>query len=76
MKKLGVVNNLSYKGDILVKASFAPRMGEGVLDAAKRPLGRVIRVFGPARSPYVTVEPLDEPPLGLIGSDVYVEVET
>jgi RNA-binding protein len=74
MRKLGVVRNLSYKGDILVKASFAPRMGERVLDASKRPLGRIKRVFGPVKAPYVTVEPVEEPPLGLIGSDVYIEV--
>jgi RNA-binding protein len=74
MKKLGVVHNLSYKGDILVKASFAPRTGDKVLDASKRPLGRVKRVFGPVRSPYVTVETAQDPTLGLIGSDVYIEV--
>lgn len=74
MRKLGVVRNLSYKGDLIVKASFAPRLGERVLDASKRPVGRVKRVFGPVKAPYVTVKPNDEPPLGLIGSDVYLEV--
>lgn len=74
MRKLGVVRNLSYKGDVLVKASFAPRVGEDVLDARRRPLGRVRRVFGPVEAPYVTVEPYREPSLGIIGSDVSVEV--
>ncbi len=66
--------NLSYKGDLLVKASFAPRVGEEVFDARKRPLGRVRRVFGPVKSPYVMVEPHQEPSLRLIDSDVCVDV--
>ncbi len=74
MKKLGVVQNFSYKGDFLVKASFSPRMGQEVHDARGRALGRVRRVFGPVKGPYVTVEPLHEVGLGLVGSDVYVEV--
>lgn len=74
MEKLGIVQNVSYKGDLLVRAAFAPRLGQEVLDTRKTLLGRVRRVFGPVGSPYVTVEPRDKPSLGLLGSDVWVEV--
>ncbi len=72
---MGIVHDLSYRGHILVKASFAPSEGQEVRDARRRPLGRVKRVFGPVKAPYVTIEPREEPSLGLIGSDVCVEVE-
>lgn len=75
MKKLGVIQNLSYKGDLLIKATFAPRRGQEVLGAQKTALGRVRRVFGPVRAPYVAVEPHGDPNLGLLGSDAWVEVE-
>ncbi len=75
MQKMGVIQNVSYKGDLLVKAVFAPRVGQEVLDGRKTSLGRVRRVFGPVAAPYVTVEPQGEPSLGLLGSDVWVDVK-
>ncbi len=74
MKKLGVVHNLSYRGDLVIRALKAPPLGTRVLDKRGRPLGRVRRVFGPVKSPYVTVEPLREPGLGLVGSQAFSEV--
>jgi RNA-binding protein len=73
MKKLGTIKDFSYRGDLVVKATFAPAPGAGVLDRRKRNLGRVVRVFGPVRAPYVTVKPTKQPKLHLLGSGVYVE---
>ena len=73
MKKLGIIKDFSYRGDLLVKATFAPNTGAGVLDRRHRTLGKVVRVFGPVRSPYVTVKPSKQPKLSLLGSGVYVE---
>lgn len=74
MKKLGVVKDLSYRGDLLVRGAFAPDRGAEVLDARGRALGRVKRVFGPVGAPYVAVKPKGAPKLGLLGTGVYVEV--
>jgi RNA-binding protein len=73
MKKLGAIKDFSYRGDILVKASFAPGPHVAVFDGRKRTVGRVLRVFGPVRAPYVNVRPSQEPKLPLLGSKVYVE---
>ncbi len=73
MRKLGIVKDFSYRGDLVVKATFAPTPGAGVLDHRKRNLGRVVRVFGPVRAPYVTLKPATQPKLSLLGSGVYVE---
>ncbi|MFQ5907324.1 MAG: H/ACA ribonucleoprotein complex subunit GAR1 [Thermoplasmata archaeon] len=73
MRKLGAIKDFSYRGDLLVKAGFAPPPDAAVFDARKRTLGRVLRVFGPVRAPYVTVKPAREPKLPLLGSEVYVE---
>ncbi|MFQ5553492.1 MAG: H/ACA ribonucleoprotein complex subunit GAR1 [Thermoplasmata archaeon] len=73
MKKLGAIKDFSYRGDLLVKATFAPVPATSVFDARKRPLGRVVRVFGPVRAPYVTVKPAQEPKLSVLGTGVYIE---
>jgi len=73
MKKLGVVDNLSYDGSILVRAEFAPSRGAQVLDAKKNPVGRIFKVFGPVRKPFAAVRPSRKVSLSLIGSEVYLE---
>jgi len=73
MKKLGIVDNLSYDGSVLVRADFAPPRGAQVLDAKKSPVGRVSKVFGPVRRPFAAVRPSRKITLSLIGSDVYLE---
>lgn len=74
MKKLGVVHNLSYRGDLIVRAPYPPEVGQEVLDKRGRRLGKVRRVFGPVKSPYVSVEPFGEPGLALVRSQVFEEV--
>ncbi|MFQ6012929.1 MAG: H/ACA ribonucleoprotein complex subunit GAR1 [Thermoplasmata archaeon] len=76
MKRLGTIKDFSYRGDLLVRATFAPAPDVGVFDRRKRSLGRVVRVFGPVRAPYVAVKPTKEPKLSFLGSEVYVEDST
>jgi RNA-binding protein len=73
MKKLGVVDNLSYDGSILVRADFAPGRGAQVVDAKKNPVGRIFKVFGPVKKPFAAVRPSRKVSLSLIGSEVYLE---
>ena len=71
-KRLGVVENLAHDGTVLVRSAFAPPRGMDVLDHRHRPLGRVVRVFGPVKEPFVSVRPTAPASLSLIGADVYV----
>lgn len=73
MKKLGIVDNISYDGSVLIRTDFAPERGAQILDNKKAPIGRVTKVFGPVRRPFVAVRPSRKPTLSLIGSEVYLE---
>ncbi len=75
MRRLGVVENISYNGDVMVRAAFAPHRGVRVVDRRGRPLGRVKRVFGPVREPFVAVQSFKPAPLALMGAEVYVKQE-
>ncbi len=73
MLALGVVENIAYDGSVLVRARFAPPRGAAVVDRRRRPVGRVVKVFGPVKEPFATVRPDGKPSISLIGSEVFVE---
>lgn len=74
LRVLGVVQEVAHDGKLIVRGSEAPRGRAEVLDNRKRRLGRVIRVFGPVDSPYISVEPRGDLSLmGMIGKQVYFE---
>jgi RNA-binding protein len=73
LKLLGVVQDISHDGRLIVKARFAPRNGAVVRDNLKVTIGRVARVFGPVRLPYVAIRPeKDMRTLAILGKEVYV----
>jgi rRNA processing protein Gar1 len=74
LRLLGVIQDISHDGKLIVKARFAPKMRETVKDNLKSDIGRVSKVFGPVRSPYVAIEPRKElKTLAVLGREVYVQ---
>ena len=74
MKFLGEVQEVTYDGKLIVRGLFAPQPRELVVDNRNKPLGRVIRVFGPVSSPFVSVAVSgDQSLLSAVGKQVYVE---
>jgi RNA-binding protein len=74
MKFLGEVQEVTFDGKLIVKGVFAPRTRERVTDNRQRPIGQVVRVFGPVAGPYITVSVTGEQSLlSAIGKQVYVE---
>ncbi len=74
MQLLGNVQEVTVDGRLVVRATFTPKLKEAVFDNRKRPLGRIVRIFGPVGSPYVTVEPIgDAGLLSAVGRQVYIE---
>jgi RNA-binding protein len=70
-KRLGTVENFAVNGTVLIRADLAPPLGTGVVDAKGQAVGTVVRVFGPVRRPYLSVEPAGKPSLSLLGKEVY-----
>ena len=76
MRLLGVIQDISHDGKLIVKARFAPNNGEMIRDNVKAEVGRVVKVFGPVRSPYVAIEPRNGlRSLAVLGKEVYVQEE-
>jgi RNA-binding protein len=76
LRLLGVVQDISHDGKLIVKARFAPNLREFVKDNLKGEVGRVSKIFGPVRSPYVAIEPRKElKTLAVLGKEVYIQQE-
>ncbi|MEM2082556.1 MAG: Gar1/Naf1 family protein [Candidatus Bathyarchaeia archaeon] len=77
MKRLGYVLHQSNNRNLILrsKSNAPPELGAKVYDAKRRPLGIVVDVFGPVKSPYIEVKPLLTDAGGLVGRSVYVRVE-
>jgi RNA-binding protein len=74
LRLLGVVQDISHDGKLIVKARFAPSPREFVRDNLKAEVGRVSKVFGPVRAPYVAIDPKKElKTLAVLGKEVYVQ---
>ncbi len=73
MRRLGVVENIAHDGTVLIRSEFAPSRGADVRDKRNRPLGRVVKVFGPVQEPFAAVRPVGPASLSLIGADVFVD---
>ncbi|MDH4123462.1 MAG: Gar1/Naf1 family protein [Thermoplasmata archaeon] len=76
MRLLGRVQQVSHDGNLVVKASFAPETDGMVVDSRKQRIGRIAKVFGPTRTPYVTIKPESGlRALAMIGQELYVPPE-
>ena len=74
LRLLGVVQDISHDGKLIVKARFAPNLREIVRDNLRGEVGKVTKVFGPVRSPYVAIDPRKElKTLAVLGKEVYVQ---
>jgi rRNA processing protein Gar1 len=74
LRLLGVVQDISHDGKLIVKARFAPNLREIVRDNLRGEVGKVSKVFGPVRSPYVAIDPRKElKTLAVLGKEVYVQ---
>jgi rRNA processing protein Gar1 len=76
MMTLGTVNEMAHNGLLIVRAERAPYRNAEVTDSRNRTVGRVVRIFGPVRKPFVSVQPVSRDTnyiLSLMGHEVYLK---
>lgn len=55
LRSAGKVVNFTRKGSLILRAKDAPRIGDFIVDKRSNRIGKVIRITGPVKSPYVMV---------------------
>jgi RNA-binding protein len=74
MDVLGVVEDVTHEGIIIVRGEVTPECGNVVYDSKKKRIGSVKRIFGPVEYPYISVVPADRSVLmNITGKKVYFE---
>ena len=75
MKYLGRIIALSYRAQFVLQGSITPPLAAIVYTRTLERLGEVIRVFGPVKTPYITVAPFNPADLKMkyLGAELYVE---
>lgn len=76
MQRLGTVLHVSSHRNLIIKGEFFPKINTTVVTKRLKKIGSIYDVFGPIKSPYITVRPFKDIPLSslieLAGEKVYV----
>ena len=75
LDECGTVLHTAKSGRVIIKTNRNVAVGTSLLDSSGRKVAKVLEVFGPVRSPYVSALPLTDRINGLQGSKVFVFVE-
>ena len=70
MEVLGIVEEVTCDGRMIVRCDELPDIGTPVFDEKQKKLGTVGRVFGPVDGPYASVTPEGGP--ARIGTQTYI----
>ncbi len=70
MEVLGIVEEVTCDGRMIVRCNNLPDIGTAVFDNNQNRLGTVGRVFGPVDEPYASVTPEGGP--ARIGTQIYL----
>ena len=76
MRRLGKVLHISKRGSIIIQTDKTPPVGRRsvVLDKKAQEVGIIIDVFGPVKTPYVSVRPKrNTDPQKLVGQMLYLQ---
>lgn len=73
MRKLGKVLHISHRGFIILRTNKTPPIGARVVDKKVQHIGIVQDVFGPVKTPYISIRPKDSDSSSkLVGQPLYL----
>jgi len=77
LQRLGTVLHVSSHKNLIIRGEFFPKINSTVLTKRLKKIGVIYDVFGPIKSPYISVRPFKHIPLSnlieLYGEKVYTE---
>jgi rRNA processing protein Gar1 len=71
LEEVGTVLRRARSGMVIVRLKREPKEGQVLCDSKGRPVGKVVEVFGPVRSPYASLMPKTDRVEGLLGEKVF-----
>ena len=72
MNRLGIVLHVSKSKKLILRTKVKTKIGMQVLDEELKPIGRIMDVFGPLKSPYISVAPIIDGFQRYVGCPLYI----
>lgn len=72
MEEIGEILHILQGNRAIAKVKVAPKLGLTVFDIRRKPIGQIIDIFGPVKSPYIEIEVEGQNPENLVNSPIYI----
>ncbi|MEM3955821.1 MAG: Gar1/Naf1 family protein [Candidatus Bathyarchaeia archaeon] len=72
MKEAGEILHVIKGNKVVAKVKFPLKLGLTVYDIRRKPIGQIIDIFGPVKSPYVEIDVGEQDPKKLVNSPIYI----
>lgn len=76
MEEIGEILHVIKDDRAIAKVKVAPKLGLTVYDVRRKPIGQIMDIFGPVKSPYIEIEVKERDPKKLTNSPVYILPKT
>ena len=73
MKRLGKVLHLSSNNNLILKTKQTVKPNQNVFDKQTHNIGKIIDVFGPVKTPYLSIKPLTSNAKKYVGKALYIK---
>lgn len=72
MRRLGQVLHISSDGNLILKTNGPTKIGAKVINEHMNEVGVILDIFGPVKSPYISVKPELADVKKLVGKDLFI----
>jgi len=72
LKKIGQVLHIGPGNRAIAKVESPPKIGVTVFDFKKKPIGVVLDIFGPVKSPYIEIKVKNRKPEKIVNYPLYI----
>lgn len=72
MKEIGEILHTFHGNKVIARVKITPKLGLTVFDIRRKPIGQIVDIFGPVKSPYIEIEVKDQNPEKLVNSPIYI----
>lgn len=72
MEEIGEILHVIQGNRAIAKVKIAPKPGSTVFDVRRKPIGQIIDIFGPVKSPYIEIKVKELDPRKLVYSPIYI----
>ncbi|MEM4983021.1 MAG: Gar1/Naf1 family protein [Candidatus Bathyarchaeia archaeon] len=72
LEEIGEILHVVQGDRAIAKVKITPKLGLTVFDIRRKPIGRIVDIFGPIKSPYIEIEVEEQNPEKLVNSPIYI----